>query len=216
MPPCSPHPGQLRAACRWPAAPRPAPVCRAPGSGATPSSAANCASRAGSGAERLLQRRQGQARTGDVGEQATETDGHQQQGLKALVDGQIEQQQADRHHHRLPASSWASPEAPQSCATRSIRRRCQFQQRITHRDRVTGAHGDRLHTVPSRGARTSVSIFMASRITQHVPGSHVFPRRHRDAHDVAGQGRRDRLPAHGRRRGRSGRRRLRRSGSPRR
>jgi hypothetical protein len=111
MPPPNPHPVPSAAPpVAWPCGAASSAVCRAPGS--PPRRAARRTARAGPAirsAERLLQRRQGQARTGDIGEQATETDRHQQQRLKALVDGEIEQQEADRHHHRLSRLELGQP-----------------------------------------------------------------------------------------------------------
>ena len=52
-------------------------------------------------AHRVQEGRGGDARVGDVGQQAAETDGQEQQGLELLDDGQVDQHQADDDHDQL-------------------------------------------------------------------------------------------------------------------
>jgi hypothetical protein len=156
--------------------PRGQPRSAAGSGGTAKSDDASAASTAASrSAGPLVQCRERKSRTGNIGQQSTKADGHEQQRLESGGEWPGTEEAGRRPASRPlnPASSWASPRRTRVARTGpSIG--AQGQQLVSHGDRIARGHRDR-RTVPARGARTSVSIFMASSISTTSPASTRSP-----------------------------------------
>ena len=126
-------------------------------------------------------------RAGEVGAQHTEGNGQQQQRLKALYDGQIQQHEGNADHDEaLPVAVLTKhieagllQEIDNSrhlflVSFHSLFQGCaEMSQPMTHRTSpgLTAAPLETAteETVPSQGAKISFSIFMASRMKRMSP-----------------------------------------------